>query len=55
METEACCRRDDSAAPCCITDTGKTLVFFGLVTKATDRQKVNPESLRMALTQRFPD
>ena len=52
METEAWCGRDDSAAPCCITDTREN--FFFLVTKATDRQHVNPESLVLALT-RFSD
>ena len=40
--------RDDSAAPCCITDAREILCF--LVTKATDRQHVNPESLVLALT-----
>ena len=45
METEAWCGRDDSAAPCCITDTRE------IFTKATDRQHVDPESLVLALTQ----
>ena len=46
--------RDDSAAPFCITNTGKKLVF--LVTTATDRQHVNPESLAGTnSTQGFPD
>ena len=49
METEARCGRDDSSAPCCITDTRKYLCF--LVTKATDEQHVNPESLVLALTR----
>ena len=48
METEAWCGRDDSGAHCCITDTREISVF--LVTKATDRQHVNPESLVLALT-----
>ena len=47
METEAWCGRDDSTAPCCITDTRENLCF--LVTKATDRQHVDPESLVLAL------
>ena len=29
METEAWCRRDDSAAPCCITDTREVFVLPG--------------------------
>ena len=41
--------RDDSAAPCCITDAREILCF--LVTKATDRQHMNPESLVLALTR----
>ena len=49
METEAWCGRDDSAAPCCITDTREIFVF--LVTKVTDRQHVDPESLVLALTR----
>ena len=49
METEAWCGRDDSGALCCITDTREYLVF--LVTKATDRQHVYPESLVLALTR----
>ena len=49
METEAWSERDDSAAPCCITDSRKIFVF--LVTKATDRQHVFPESLVLALTR----
>ena len=48
METEAWCRRDDSVAPCCITP-GKYFCF--LVTKATDRQHVCPESLVLALSR----
>ena len=42
METEAWCRRDDSAAPCCITDTREIFVFPGYV---------SPESLVLALTR----
>ena len=41
VEIGACCRRDDSAAPCCITETVK----YFLVTKETDREHVNIESL----------
>ena len=29
METEAWCRRNDSVAPCRITDTREIFVFFG--------------------------
>ena len=49
METEVWCGRDDSASPCCITDTREILCF--LVTKATDRQHVDPESLVLALNR----
>ena len=48
METEAWCGRDDSAAPVASQIPGKYLCL--LVTKATDRQHVNPESLVLALT-----
>ena len=48
METESWCRRDDSSAHCCITGTEK-LVF--LLTNASDRQHVNPESLVLALNR----
>ena len=49
METEAWCRRDDSAAPVTSQIPGKYLNF--LVTKATDREHVNPERLMLALTR----
>ena len=49
METETWCGRDDSAAPCCITDNRER--FFFLVTKATDMQHVNSESLVLVLTR----
>ena len=49
METEAWCGRDDRVVPCCITDTREYLCF--LVTKATDRQHVDLESLVLALTR----
>ena len=49
METEAWCGRDDSATPCCITDTREITVFPA--TKATDRQHVDPESLVLDLTR----
>ena len=49
METEAWCGRDNSAAPCCITDTRE--IFGFPVTKATDRQHVISESLVLALTR----
>ena len=40
---------DESTAPCCFTNTGEN--FWFSVTKATDRQHVNPESLVLALTR----
>ena len=49
METEAWCERDDSAAPVASQIPGKYLSF--LVTKATDRQHVDPESFVLALTR----
>ena len=49
METEAWCRRDDSAAPVASQIPGKCFRF--LVTKATDRQHVNPERLVLAWTR----
>ena len=45
-ETEAWCRRDDSAAPCCITYTRKLFVFPGneglKVTRQDDEQPTEP-------------
>ena len=49
METETWCGRDDSAAPVASKISGKYFCF--LVTKATDKQQVNPESLVSALTR----
>ena len=49
METEAWCRRDDSAAPVASQIPGKYLCF--LVIKATDRHHVSPENLVLALTR----
>ena len=49
METEAWCGRDDSVAPVASQIPGKYLCF--LVTKATDKQHVNPEILVLALTR----
>ena len=49
METEAWCGRDDSAAPVASQIPGKYLCF--LVTKATDKLHVNPESLVLAWTR----
>ena len=49
METEAWCGRDDSAAPCCITDTREKFVFD--FNKATEKQHVNPDGLALALNR----
>ena len=49
METEAWCRRDESAAPVASHIPGKCVCF--LVTDATDRQHVDPENLVLALTR----
>ena len=48
METEVWCGRDDSAAPCCVTEE----YLYFLVTKPlTDNTWIHPESLVLALTR----